>query len=214
MPLLQVSPAGQGDGPAAFLAEFRMLRFQAAIDYDELAAKAHYPTDVLRDAEDGPGLPGLPVLAAYVRACGGDVTEWEERWRRLASSAGNDSGLPVRPAGASAAAEAGARAGVSVAPAEAHDTERIKAALRAHREREEQEYRTPPEPDPEPPTALANGSHRPAQEVRAAVTDPPPRPAVTVPREHRAPRAASHPGLLTLLVVLVLVGCVAVLAFT
>jgi hypothetical protein len=137
VPLLQVSPASQGDDRAAFLAEFRTLRDRAALDYEELAARAHYPTEVLREAEIGPGLPGLPVLAAYVRACGADVIEWEERWRRLASSTGNDAGLPVRPAGASPAAVAGARAGITITPAEAHDSERIRAALRAHREREE-----------------------------------------------------------------------------
>jgi len=133
-----MSPASKGDdNKATFLAEFRALRDRAGLEYEELAAKAHYPTDVLRDAELGPGLPGLPVLAAYVRACGGDETEWEERWRRLASAPDSDTGLPVRPAGASAAAVAGARAGVSVGAAEAHDPERIKAALKAHREREE-----------------------------------------------------------------------------
>jgi Helix-turn-helix domain len=133
VPLLQTSPA---DDKATFLAEFRALRDRAAIDYDELAARTHFPTDLLKDAESGPDLPGLPVLAAYVRACGGDASEWEERWRRL-DGADHHAGLPTRPAGASPAAKAGARAGVSVAPAEVHDPERIKAALRAHRERKE-----------------------------------------------------------------------------
>lgn len=136
---MQVSPAGQSDDRATFLAEFRALRDRAALDFEELAARTHYPSDVLKDAENGPGLPGLPVLAAYVRACGGDVMEWEERWRRLARAADDEAGLPVRPAGASAAAVAGARAGVTVGPAEAHDTERIKRALRAHRKREEED---------------------------------------------------------------------------
>jgi Helix-turn-helix domain len=134
---LEVSPVGQGDDKARFLAEFRALRDRVAIDFEELAARTHYPSDVLKDAENGPGLPGLPVLAAYVRACGGDVAEWEERWRRLALAADDESGLPTRPAGASAAAVAGARAGVTVGPAEAADTERIRAALKAHRQREE-----------------------------------------------------------------------------
>jgi hypothetical protein len=138
VPQLQVSPAGQGDDKVTFQAELRALRDRAALDYDELAARAHFPTDVLKEAESGPDLPGLPILMAYVRACGSDAMEWEERWRRLASAADNDSGLPVRPAGASQAAVAGARASVTVVPAEAHDSERIKAALRAHREREDQ----------------------------------------------------------------------------
>lgn len=169
-----MSPAGQGDDKATFLAEFRALRARAELEYDELAARAHYPTDVLKDAELGPGLPGLPVLTAYVRACGGDAVEWEERWRRLESPASGASGLPMRPAGATPAAVAGARASVSVAAADAHDPERIRAALRADQEREEQAGRSsltraerrlsasaadPLRTTTGPATMIANGSH-------------------------------------------------------
>ena len=122
--------AGEGDDQARFLADLRALRDMAALGHEELAARAHYPSDVLREAENGPSLPGLPILAAYVRACEGDVPEWEERWRRLGFEVRADPGLPVRPAGASPAAVAGARAAVSVAPADAYDPERIRAALR------------------------------------------------------------------------------------
>src|SRR5580704_15993184 len=96
--------AGQADDKERFLADLRALRDAAALGFDE--------------------------LAAYVRACDGDVPEWEERWRRLGFEAGADPGLPVRPAGASPAAVAGARAGVSVAPPDAYDPARIRAALR------------------------------------------------------------------------------------
>ena len=122
--------AGNGDDNRRFLADLRALRDTAALEFDELAARAHYPTDVLKEAESGPDLPGLPILAAYVRACDGDVPEWEERWRRLGLEADADPGLPVRPAGASPAAVAGARAGVGVAPPEAYDADRIRAVLR------------------------------------------------------------------------------------
>jgi hypothetical protein len=130
--------AGPGDDQARFLADLRTLRDSAAIGYDELAARAHFPSDVLKEAENGPSLPGLPILTAYVRACEGDVLDWEERWRRLNPGAADDPGLPVRPAGASAAAMAGARAGVSVAPPDVYDPERIKAALRGDQTRTEQ----------------------------------------------------------------------------
>ena len=30
-------------------------------------------------------LPTLPVAVAYVRACDGNVAEWEERWQKLAT---------------------------------------------------------------------------------------------------------------------------------
>ena len=124
--------AGQGDDKERFLADLRALRDTAALEFDELAARAHYPSDVLKEAESGPSLPTLPILAAYVRACDADVPEWEERWRRLGFEAGADPSLPVRPAGASPAAVAGARAGVSVAPPDAYDPDRIRAALRGN----------------------------------------------------------------------------------
>jgi Pentapeptide repeats (8 copies) len=122
--------AGEGDEKERFLADLRALRDTAALEFDELAARTHFPSDVLKEAENGPSLPGLPVLAAYVRACDGDVPEWEERWRRLALEGRADPSLPVRPAGASPAAVAGARAAVSVGPPDAYDPERIRAALR------------------------------------------------------------------------------------
>ena len=100
--------AGPGDDQARFLADLRALRDSAAIGFDELAARAHYPSDVLKEAENGPSLPGLPILTAYVRACDGDVPDWEERWRRLNPDVPDDPDLPVRPAGASPAAQAGA----------------------------------------------------------------------------------------------------------
>jgi len=129
--------AGPGDDQARFLADLRALRDSAAIGYDELAARAHYPSDVLKEAENGPSLPGLPILTAYVRACEGDVLDWEERWRQLNPDVPDDPDLPVRLAGASAAAQAGARAGVGVAPPDVYDPERIKAALRGGHARTE-----------------------------------------------------------------------------
>jgi hypothetical protein len=123
--------AGDGDDNRRFLADLRALRDTAALEFDELAARAHYPSDVLKEAEGGPSLPSLPILAAYVRACDADVPEWEERWRRLGFESRADPGLPVRPAGASPAAVAGARAGVGVAPPESYDAERIRAVLRS-----------------------------------------------------------------------------------
>src|SRR6201987_932171 len=127
--------AGPGDDQSRFLADLRALRDSAAIGHDELSARAHYPSAVLKEAENGPALPGLPILSAYVRACEGDVLDWEERWRRLTPAVAAAPELPVRPAGASAAAVAGARAGVGVAPPDVYDPERIKAALRGNHAR-------------------------------------------------------------------------------
>jgi hypothetical protein len=158
-----VRSAGQGDDQARFLSDLRALRDMAAIGYDELAARAHYPSDVLKEAENGPVLPGLPVLTAYVRACEGDVLDWEERWRQLARVVAEDPGLPVRPPGASPAAVAGARAGVGVAPPDVYDPERIRAALRGGHESSDRNGRRNGDPGiaaPLPGTAFAD--HEPA----------------------------------------------------
>jgi hypothetical protein len=138
--------AGPGDDQARFLADLRALRDSAAIGYDELSARAHFPSDVLKEAENGPVLPGLPILSAYVRACEGDVLDWEERWRRLNPDVPDDPDLPVRAAGASAAAVAGARAGSGVAPPDVYDPDRIRAALRGDQGRSGQASRRADDP--------------------------------------------------------------------
>jgi hypothetical protein len=156
--------AGPGDDQARFLADLRALRDSAAIGYDELAARAHYPGDILKDAENGPYLPGLPILTAYVRACEGDVLDWEERWRRLNPELPEDPDLPVRPAGASAAAVAGARAGVGVAPPDVYDPERIRAALRG-KARSDQAGRRASDNHLPVPAASATDMQSPAQDL-------------------------------------------------
>jgi hypothetical protein len=160
-----VRSSGAGDDNRRFLADLRALRDAAALEWDELAARTHYPSDVLKEAGNGPSLPGLPVLAAYVRACDGDVLEWEERWRRLGFDARADPSLPVRSAGASPAAVAGARAAVSVAPPDAYDPERIRAALRGSHDRSNRGGRgrarrdaRAPAPDPVVPESPASWS--------------------------------------------------------
>ena len=155
--------AGPGDDEARFLADLRALRDVAAIGYDELAARAHFPSNILKEAENGPLLPSLPILTAYVRACEGDVPDWEERWRRLASEVPEDPGLPVRPAGASPAAVAGARAGGGVAPPDVYDPDRIRAALRGGHQHSDQGGRKASGPGWEvardPTKETVNGNH-------------------------------------------------------
>jgi hypothetical protein len=160
--------AGPGDDKARFLADLRALRDSAAIGYDEMAARAHYPSDILKEAENGPGLPGLPILAAYVRACEGDVLDWEERWRRLNPEVPDDPDLPVRPAGASPAAVAGARAGVGVGPPDVYDPERIRAALRGDHGRSAQDSRRTNE---QGVSALAHGAARSGSSDRDLLMD-------------------------------------------
>ncbi len=117
-----------GDDAARFLRELRQLRDAAGLGHAELAARAHYPYDIIKAAEAGPSLPDLPILSAYVRGCGGTAEEWEERWRRLTRTPS----LPVsasRHAGNSAAATAGARIGAATQVVDAPDPSVIIKAL-------------------------------------------------------------------------------------
>jgi hypothetical protein len=74
------------DNVAAFARDLRVQRAKAGLDYPDMAEKSHYTMRTLASAAGGLRLPTLPVLIAYVKACGGDVTEWEERWGKLIKS--------------------------------------------------------------------------------------------------------------------------------
>jgi hypothetical protein len=63
-----------------------------------MAEKSHYTMRTLASAAGGLRLPTLPVLIAYVNACGGDVVDWEERWGRL-TRAGKKGQAALLPAG-------------------------------------------------------------------------------------------------------------------
>jgi hypothetical protein len=73
------------DGLEAFARDLRALRAKAELDYPEMAELSHYTMKTLASAAGGLRLPTLPVAVAYVRACGGNVSEWEERWQKLAA---------------------------------------------------------------------------------------------------------------------------------
>jgi hypothetical protein len=74
------------DNVAAFARDLRVLRSKAGLDYPDMAEKSHYTMRTLASAAGGLRLPTLPVLIAYVNACGGDFADWEERWGRLTKS--------------------------------------------------------------------------------------------------------------------------------
>jgi hypothetical protein len=88
------------DNIGAFARDLRVLRSKVGLDYPDMAEKSHYTMRTLASAAGGLRLPTLPVLIAYVNACGGDVAEWEERWGRL-TKAGNKgkTALPAGPQG-------------------------------------------------------------------------------------------------------------------
>ncbi len=74
------------DVVVAFAVELRALRERAGQPpYRELARRAHYSAGTLSDAAGGRKLPSLAVTLAYVRACDGDVDEWERRWHETAA---------------------------------------------------------------------------------------------------------------------------------
>jgi len=89
-------PVSAGKGPiaaietdniAAFARDLRVLRSRAGLDYPDMAEKSHYTMRTLASAAGGLRLPTLPVLIAYINACGGDIADWEERWNKLSKSA-------------------------------------------------------------------------------------------------------------------------------
>ncbi|MFF8609539.1 helix-turn-helix domain-containing protein [Streptomyces sp. NPDC015346] len=64
-----------------FAYELRKLRQEAGgLTYREMARRAHYSVTALSQAAAGEQLPSLAVALAYVKACGGDLEEWERRW--------------------------------------------------------------------------------------------------------------------------------------
>jgi hypothetical protein len=79
-PIAAIAP----DGLESFARDLRALRAKAELDYEEMAERSHYTMKTLASAAGGLRLPTLPVAIAYVRACEGDIAEWEDRWHKLA----------------------------------------------------------------------------------------------------------------------------------
>jgi WD40 repeat protein len=70
-----------------FARDLRLLREQAGgPTYRQLAVRAHYSAAALSEAASGRKLPSRAVTLAYVTACDGDVTAWEERWWEVAAA--------------------------------------------------------------------------------------------------------------------------------
>ncbi|MCT2588801.1 WD40 repeat domain-containing protein [Streptomyces sp. N2-109] len=69
-----------------FAAELRALRESAGRPtYRAMAQQAGYGVTALSQAAAGKQLPTRPVTLAYVKACGGDVNQWERRWREASA---------------------------------------------------------------------------------------------------------------------------------
>ncbi|WP_405681899.1 hypothetical protein [Streptomyces sp. NBC_00057] len=98
----QEKPVDPAAGPVAvFALALRQLRKEAGSPtYGTMARHATaYSAATFSRAAAGEQLPTLPVLHAYVAACGGDPVEWEHRWARvsdeLASRAAESSDEPA-----------------------------------------------------------------------------------------------------------------------
>ena len=90
-PSAKRSPTGPENELADFAKDLRELRTKAGLGYPEMAELSHYTMKTLAAAAGGLTLPTLPVTAAYVRACAGNVAEWEDRWHRIADATKPDS---------------------------------------------------------------------------------------------------------------------------
>ena len=75
-------PLDPAAGPVQrFAYELRKLREEAdRPTYRDMARGAPYSAPTLSAAAAGERLPSLPVVLAFVTACGGDPEEWERRW--------------------------------------------------------------------------------------------------------------------------------------
>ncbi|MCA2215722.1 fascin domain-containing protein [Jidongwangia harbinensis] len=85
-----------GDPLIEFAAGLRRLREKAGNpSYRSLSGTANFSAATLAAAASGRKLPTLQVTRAYVRACHGDVAEWEGRWHALARAGRPDPVAPV-----------------------------------------------------------------------------------------------------------------------
>lgn len=188
---------GAVDDAMRFLRELRQMRSKAGLEPAELAAKAHYPSDVIVAAEAGPALPDLPVLSAYVRGCGEGIAEWEERWRSLTGAPTAPVCLPARPVGSSSLAAAGARAGSSIPVGDLGDPDRILAAISrtsAAAAAAAIPVQTRPAPLPAEPAPAAAAGHTPAHYSSPAHHSPADQVAPGQPESSSAPGGAPASG--------------------
>jgi transcriptional regulator with XRE-family HTH domain len=63
-----------------FAADLDELRLLVGLTYRELARRTGCARSTLHDALTGRRFPRLDTVLPIVRACGGDVASWRERW--------------------------------------------------------------------------------------------------------------------------------------
>jgi hypothetical protein len=76
-----------------FLADLRKLREQAGQPSLRVMSRtAHYSHTALSGVVSGARLPSLDLTLAFVRACGGDESEWRAHWHQARSRIGAEDG--------------------------------------------------------------------------------------------------------------------------
>jgi WD40 repeat protein len=87
------------DGPVQlFAGKLRRLRQRAGSPgYREMARTTGYSMSTLSDAAGGRRLPRLPVVRAYVAACGDDPVAWEPLWLDVAAALAGRDASPQEP---------------------------------------------------------------------------------------------------------------------
>jgi hypothetical protein len=168
----------------AFFHDLRALRASADLSLAELAELAHYPEETLAAAESGPAMPPNPVLVAYVRACGGPVGQWEDRWRDVSAAAASGFLTKVlEPSGAPQPAAPRRRPGRRAALAAAAAVTLVAAGTAVALTR---------------PVAHTYASARPRTSPSASRDTPrpralPPQPVASAPRMTASPQATTAP---------------------
>jgi hypothetical protein len=158
-----VNGANGSDELSEFIADLRKLREQAGQPSLRAMSKlAHYSHTALSGVVTSGHLPSLDLTLAFVRACGGDESEWRTRWSHARAAAREEAVVeavppPPPPAGrrrrwflivgaaslAAAAAIAGVTASVMGDPAAPALTASHDPRLSA-----QQHARCPARPDP------------------------------------------------------------------
>ena len=74
----------------------RDLRNHAGLTYAGLARAANYSTSTMQAAAAGRQLPTLKVTLAFVRACKGNLDQWEKYWTQVKRALDSDSPFDAR----------------------------------------------------------------------------------------------------------------------
>lgn len=81
-------PIDSNSALSSFATQLRKLRDSVGRPtYRQLAQRSNYSSSTLAEAARGHRLPTLPVVLAYVAACGGDARAWEQKWNIAANQA-------------------------------------------------------------------------------------------------------------------------------